>query len=248
MMACLDIPLAETWMEVAGLFFVIVGGGWSFRLWRKDVKKQRVEAYERLMTTYLASGLKDAFERWQSKRRDKVKIADDQDLKRDVEKFLPFLDYVCYLKKCGMIEERAYNEFAYPISVVTNDEDMDAYLAEEREKWMDEFPYESITEVMTTGRKPAHHSTNCLTEGEFARYLENKFGGMTDSAQSVKARASVVIRKLGVSMDDAVKDRETAKRTIQRIDVDFADKSKAQVSNYKNAIRHCFAAKHGEQL
>lgn len=248
MMACMNIPLAETWMELSGVLFVLFGGVWTYCLWRKDVKKQRVEAYERVLTTYLSSGIADAFERWRCKRQDGVRIADDKELKRDVEKFLPFLDHVCYLRRCNMIEAKAYREFFYPISVVTNDEDMDEYLGKEREKWMDEFPYESITEDMMTRKKPARHSTNCLTEGEFVRYLENKFGGMTDSAQSVKARASVVIKKLGVSMDDAVKDRETAQRTIQRIEIEFADKSNAQISNYKNAIRHCFVAKHGEQL
>jgi len=42
--------------------------------------------------------------------------------------------------------------------------------------------------------------------------------------------------------------QSAAEKNMARIDSAFADKSKAQIADYKNALRHCFMARHWHSL
>ena len=177
---------------------------------------------------------------------------------RAIDKLLGFMSYVCYLYENKLIDDNEFSLFAYQLNAVIVNTDIRQYMKDLRNILPDNYPYEYLERYAeklhrTSDNKgetttPSQDTDKTLTITSFKEYLKSTFGGMTASASSVKARALTVSKCLNLSLDEMVSDESATNRTLERIDRELSDKSDNVRANLKNAVRHCYQAKHGKRL
>ena len=266
------IVLANEWFPVIKVLCIIgavVAFFVSLYQWRRGQRIRKSEFLSELMAKFTSSEIATTYYEYIERKtkcfykglssEGEPEFISEED-ERAVDRLLGFMSYVCYLYENRLIDKNEFSLFVYQMNAVLSDEDIRRYMADLRGCLPANYPYEYLAryvercDLRQTSKNSAPSPTTSsapvgeLTMAKFIDYLVSAFGGMTASAQSVKARAETVRKQLGLSLDNMVKDEASTQRTLERIDAEMTDKNYNVRANLKNAVRHCYQAKHGKKL
>ena len=266
------IVLANEWFPVIKVLCIIgavVAFFVSLYQWRRGQRIRKSEFLSELMAKFTSSEIATTYYEYIERKtkcfykglssEGEPEFISEED-ERAVDRLLGFMSYVCYLYENRLIDKNEFSLFVYQMNAVLSDEDIRRYMADLRGCLPANYPYEYLAryvercDLRQTSKNSAPSPTTSsapvgeLTMAKFIDYLVSAFGGMTASAQSVKARAETVRKQLGLSLDNMVKDEASTQRTLERIDAEMTDKNYNVRANLKNAVRHCYQAKYGKRF
>jgi len=241
----------------------------SMKRWKRGQRIRKSEFLSELMAKFTSPEIATAYYEYIERKTKcfyrglssggEPEFTSEED-ERAVDRLLGFMSYVCYLYENRLIDKNEFSLFVYQMNAVLSDEDIRRYMANLRGCLPANYPYEYLAryveryDLRQTSKNSAPSPTTSsapvgeLTMAKFIDYLVSAFGGMTASAQSVKARAETVRKQLGLSLDNMVKDEASTQRTLERIDAEMADKNYNVRANLKNAVRHCYQAKYRKRF
>ena len=241
----------------------------SMKRWKRGQRIRKSEFLSELMAKFTSSEIATTYYEYIERKTkcfykglssEGEPVFTSEEDERAVDRLLSFMAYVCYLNENSLIDESEFDLFVYQLHAVLTDDDVRRYMADLRAYLPANYPYEYLARYMercdlrqmSKNAAPSQATVSApvgeLTKTKFIDYLISTFGGMTASAQSVKARVKTVRTQLGVSLDNMVKDEASTRRTLERIDTEMTDKCYNVRANLKNAVRHCYQAKHGKKL
>jgi len=245
------MPIASSVVEAFGLICALFAAWWAWREWRRDKRNRCADVYGQLLVAFTSSEIFHAFETLIDKRG-----VEDIELNcrrggfservEDLDKILLFLNQVCYLRENNMIGEKEFQTFRYPLLRTLSTDKILKYIENLQQEFSGEFMYDPLmtyAETIETAKEQERAET--LTETRWHDYLIKHYGGWTHTAQSVCSRVNTVCDCMELQLDELVKTVDITIKHIKEIPSHFAEKSAAQISSLRTAVRHCCMAKHG---
>lgn len=249
MICCMLV--ANSWAELAGAMFTILAGCWTLWQWRKDQREHCADVYGQLLSTFTESDIFHAFEELIDKEGINDLVLSHDRKRRDerfekIDKVLLFLNQVCYLNENKMLGEKEFQAFRYPLLRTLQNEKILEYIEGLRHEFCNEFMYDSLMAFAgSIDEENNVGSVEHLSNAKWRAYLIKHYGGWTHTAQSVYARVNAVCLQASVTIDGLVATVDVANKHVEDVAKLFSDKSAAQISSLRTAVRHCCMAKHG---
>ena len=252
----LGMAFASSWMDMVETLFVIMGGVFAYYQWRRDQRSRCADLYGQLVSIFTSDEIFHAFEELIDRdglsdvevEKNRSEISQDKQIVR-LDKVLMFLNQVCYLYGNKMIGEKEFQSFRYPMLRTLSNKKVLKYIEGLKSEFANDFMYDSLMAYAEKIEIREQKKACCeLNEAKWREYLIMRYGGWTHTAESVAARVNAVCKKMSVSLDGLVSTEKVARENLDAIESLFADKSVAQISSFRTAVRHCCMAKHGVWL
>lgn len=115
--------------SVITVVLVIIGGIFSLIQWRKTVKQRKSEfIYELISKIRIDENIVNTLVRIDYGEKWYENFHDNKKLEFEVDKTFAYFSYICYLKKCKLIDEQEFYFFEYHLTRIFQDEQSIAYL------------------------------------------------------------------------------------------------------------------------
>ena len=254
----LSLNIANSWVEIFAFASVLIGGVWALLQWRRSIEDRRSHMLFDVLKFYFDSRIYDTFTTYidhpskeDSEFWNGLKFNPPQ-VEQKIDEMLLFFSNVCYQKKKGFLPRKEGTLFRYQLVQILSDPQIRDYMAWLKDFAKDGYPfgelddYAKCNNIEYINNKLAENP-KILTEEELEKYLSQHFGGLTNSAKSVKSRINTIMKITGCKLHELVKDDSMFTECMKKIEMD-GDSNNAVKSNLKNALRHCYCALHKDEM
>ena len=146
----MGIPLMTSWVELASLLAVIVGGAWAIWQWRESLCVKRMETLTKWLEMYSRARIFPTFTKCIDNADGKQAFYIgsltfvNEDIEVQIDTMLTFFTQVCSLLENGFIGDNEMDIFEYQLRRIRNNKQICRYLADLKESFPTVFPYGAL--------------------------------------------------------------------------------------------------------